>query len=472
MRVTHEGPRLAVVIAARNNAPYLRDAITSALHQTIPCQVVYSDDASTDESPAIATAIQTAHPDRVTIVRSMLHAGVCEARNRGIAATNASHIVHLDGDDILTPTFLADHLAVMSRDSPFAYGPAEGFGEGPRAGVLWEVPRSWEEADIWRGNSCNTSCMYQRWALDGAGGWQDGIGTMWDWDLALRAARFGTPVPSKALLKYRQHATSWSSLLTETSDATRAALQQQVRRFRARISLGSVISGRLPGSFLSRWVEAIYHAVRAADVKPDVSLILSGAASPSSVYRAFRPFEHAFGPIKTVVVPFSQDKSSEPARRLSVATFLADCMNRLRLMMTGDIHWIVEDDILPCRTACDSMLALLCGGGFDPPGAVTGLYRNRHLPDQFVCGFRNAAMDHSHLCFAPTTPGKVDFSGTGCLMLWKDRTPRTWAPTLRGVPAHDWTWSFDLSQMNRNLLVDPQASCGHARTADDILVAG
>lgn len=465
------GPRVSVIVAARNNGPFLREALMSALEQTIPCEVVYSDDYSTDNSVAIAKDIAARFPDRMIVVQSLKHQGVCAARNRGVAVSSGTHLIHLDGDDVLTPSFAAQHLAAMRAGAPFAYGPAEGFGEGPRAGVFWQVPATWAETDLWRGNSVNTSAMYARWAFDAAGGWQEGVGTMWDWDLALRASRYGEPVPSTAVLRYRQHAASWSHQYAEFTDAVRNDLQEKVRKLRARLSIGSIVSGRMGGGFVNEWIGRVAAAVREMrrPEKPDLVALCTGDVSASVFLRAAAPYSDSFSNTLAIDHSFPEFSKNENERRIQASTAIAEGMNRLRRLMRGDIHWIVEDDILVDRTAGESLLNALCAGGYHPPGAVSGIYRNRHVPDEFVAGFRGRDGTHQHLTHVPDTNGPIDFCGTGCLMLWRDRTPHCWRPLLGDTPAHDWEWCRQLSDMGRPLILVPKARCGHARTTDDIL---
>lgn len=464
-RVAAQAPRVTVVIAARNNGPYLKEAIQSACDQTVPCEVIYSDDASTDDSVRVAESFAD---KGVLILRAQRHSGVCAARNRAVLASTGTHLVHLDGDDILTPTFVADHLSAMAPGVPFVYGPAQAFGT---LNTLWEVPRSWGETDLWAGNSCNTSSMYARWAFDAAGGWQDGVGTMWDWDLALRAARLGNPSPSRALLMYRQHPESWSHQIREKGVPVRSLLQSRVRELRARVSVGCVLGGRLGAAGFRDWIAKVtfaLHQMRLAE-KPEIAILCTGRIHAAAVARLLAPYEDQFRLVKLVDQRFRLgEPANEDERRARVSQFMAGSHNALRELMSGDLHWIIEDDILvPSQSGRLLQEQLVSGGGF-PPHAATGVYRNRHLPDELVLGFR-VGDRHDHLHKPPQEPAPVDFSGTGCLMFWKDRTPRMWKPKFRGVPAHDWAWCADLKESNGKLIAVPDARCGHVRGPDDIL---
>ena len=87
----------AVAIAAYNAAPFLGEAIESALAQTHkPAQVIVCDDGSSDDTAAVAAAYA---PD-VTLLRRR-HRGVSAARNACVQAATADYVVVLDADDIL-----------------------------------------------------------------------------------------------------------------------------------------------------------------------------------------------------------------------------------------------------------------------------------------------------------------------------------------------------------------------------------
>jgi glycosyltransferase involved in cell wall biosynthesis len=467
-RVAANAPRVSVLITARNNGRFLREAIQSALDQTVPCEVIYSDDCSTDDSREVAREFRS---NGVLILRSSRHLGVVEARNRAVRASTGTHLVHLDGDDVLTPTFVAEHLSAMTPGTPFVYGPAQAFGDGPRAHCFWDVPKTWAETDLWAGNSCNTSSMYARWAFDAAGGWQDGVGTMWDWDLALRATRYGQPAPSRAILRYRQHAASWSHEVGEFTDEVRTALQARVRARLARVSVGTVYSGRLDISFTEDWMHRIVRSLGHMQLseKPELAVICTGCMDSQILTMITRHYEDFFSSIKIVDRRFRLEFQSEDERRLKVATMLAENYNALCRLMTGDIHWLVEDDILLPVQAGQLLRDQLVGGGWHPPSAATGLYRNRHIETDFLAGYV-AGDNHAHLSRVPDAPRPVDFAGTGCLMFWASRAPRVWQPLYGGkTPAHDWEWSFQLRQMSRQLIVVPRVRCGHARTETDIL---
>lgn len=92
-------PTVSVVIPCYNGAPYVGEAIESALAQTHPpLEVIVIDDGSTDGSLQVIRSFGEAirwetGPNR----------GACAARNRGLELARGELIQFLDADDLLHP---------------------------------------------------------------------------------------------------------------------------------------------------------------------------------------------------------------------------------------------------------------------------------------------------------------------------------------------------------------------------------
>lgn len=102
---------VSVVMAFHNGAPYLRDAVASVLGQTHGnLELLLCDDASTDESPAIAAAL-AASDARVRLLRGGARRGPGAARNLGLEAARGDWIAVVDADDLIHPRRIAGLLA-------------------------------------------------------------------------------------------------------------------------------------------------------------------------------------------------------------------------------------------------------------------------------------------------------------------------------------------------------------------------
>ncbi|WP_158932814.1 glycosyltransferase family A protein [Acidisphaera sp. S103] len=111
--------RIAIIIPAFNVAPFLGEAIRSALAQThTNWSLMVVDDGSTDATATVAASFQD---KRIHLIQQD-NAGVSAARNRGIRhaeATAPDAFLFLDGDDWLAPNAL-ERLADAFDSAPWA----------------------------------------------------------------------------------------------------------------------------------------------------------------------------------------------------------------------------------------------------------------------------------------------------------------------------------------------------------------
>ena len=110
-------PRVSVVIPAFNAARYIRQAIDSALEQTLEdLEIVVVDDGSTDDTRSILAA----YGDKIRLI-SQSHSGVSAARNRGIDAGRGAFVAFLDADDyFLLPSKLEEQIACFEQQPNLA----------------------------------------------------------------------------------------------------------------------------------------------------------------------------------------------------------------------------------------------------------------------------------------------------------------------------------------------------------------
>lgn len=129
----HRAPGVSLIIPVYNASLYLREAIDSALNQTVkPRQIIVVDDGSTDDSLEIARGYGRA----VTVI-AQANGGTAAARNRGVAEANETMIAFLDNDDRFVSQKLERQLKTL-REHPNALLCV------CRAGAFWssEVPQA------------------------------------------------------------------------------------------------------------------------------------------------------------------------------------------------------------------------------------------------------------------------------------------------------------------------------------------
>ena len=104
-------PRVSVVMAVHNGAPYLRAAIDSLRGQTFgDFELIVIDDGSTDDSVAI---IRSVEEPRLRLISNERNLGLATSLNRGVAAARGEFIARLDADDLAMPARLARQVAFM-----------------------------------------------------------------------------------------------------------------------------------------------------------------------------------------------------------------------------------------------------------------------------------------------------------------------------------------------------------------------
>jgi glycosyltransferase involved in cell wall biosynthesis len=120
-------PKVSIIISCYNYGQFLPESISSALAQEgVKPEVIVVDDASTDDSAAVAQRFANADP-RVSVLRRRQNGGPVIAFNDGYAAATGEFIVRLDADDLLTPRSLARSVAL--------------FDAFPSVGLVYGYPR-------------------------------------------------------------------------------------------------------------------------------------------------------------------------------------------------------------------------------------------------------------------------------------------------------------------------------------------
>jgi glycosyltransferase involved in cell wall biosynthesis len=204
---------VSLVVATFNHARFLPAALDSALAQTLAgVEVIVVDDGSTDDTPAVLSR----YARRVRVIRQA-NRGLASARNAGLAAARGTYVSFLDADDVVAPTKLAEQVALLEA-SPAAgwtycdvlietvatgheVRASERFGYGGRTLDGWLFP------ELIHGNFIPAIApLIRRGALDSAGGFDDRLTALEDWDLWLRLSLVAEARYSPAVLvRYRVH---------------------------------------------------------------------------------------------------------------------------------------------------------------------------------------------------------------------------------------------------------------------------
>lgn len=117
-------PEIALLVSSYNRAEHLRRALLS-----IGCQrgvegkmeVVVTDDGSTDAShEVVRTFARTANFSVQMTTHAHASFQLAKCRNEGVAASRAPYVLFLDGDCVLPPDHVAQHLAARKTGQVMA----------------------------------------------------------------------------------------------------------------------------------------------------------------------------------------------------------------------------------------------------------------------------------------------------------------------------------------------------------------
>jgi glycosyltransferase involved in cell wall biosynthesis len=107
-------PLVSVIVTSYNYGEFIADCLRSVHAQTyerFECVVV--DDCSTDETPAVVTAVLDELKDaRLRYLRLPRNVGQLGAQVEGFRQSKGEFVVFLDADDLLFPRFIERHLFV------------------------------------------------------------------------------------------------------------------------------------------------------------------------------------------------------------------------------------------------------------------------------------------------------------------------------------------------------------------------
>jgi len=117
-------PLTSIIIPTYQHADVVCGAISSALAQTSPVEVIVVDDKSTDGTSAAIDAafgeryLRVFDP-RLRVVPCVEHGGVSAARNVGIGIARGDYLMFLDADDTIEPTKVAEQIDAMTDEVGF-----------------------------------------------------------------------------------------------------------------------------------------------------------------------------------------------------------------------------------------------------------------------------------------------------------------------------------------------------------------
>lgn len=101
-------PLISVIIPAYNSQTRIKSTLESVLNQDYKnFELVFVDDASTDETASIAESILSCHDVTFRIVRHTQNMGECASRNTGLENSHGDYVIFIDSDDMAEKNLLS-----------------------------------------------------------------------------------------------------------------------------------------------------------------------------------------------------------------------------------------------------------------------------------------------------------------------------------------------------------------------------
>lgn len=204
-------PLISVIMPCYNAAPYVAEAVASAIGQSHGnVELIVVDDGSSDGSDVIVTRLAQAHPGRLHLLFTS-RVGPYPARNVGLREARGEYIAFLDADDWWQPDTLEKLLAALStHDVDIAYCGWQNVGEGIQSSPY--VPPAYEEGDTVAHfvRTCPWpihAALIRRKIVERIGGFSERRFASMDYDFWLRALGAGVRIirVPEVLAYYRWH---------------------------------------------------------------------------------------------------------------------------------------------------------------------------------------------------------------------------------------------------------------------------
>lgn len=196
-----EAPLVSVLMSTRDRLDLLPGALASVLAQDEPCWELL---LVNDGGPSPAGLVRRLDEPRIRLLEQGRARGKGAAINRAFAESTGAYVAHLDDDDAWRPEHLSALLAVL-RGAP---GARMAFSDAERVELAPDGLGGWREtgrslvysgptvlADLIEYNRITgISVVHDRALFAEAGGMDEALQALLDWDLWRRMAAITTPV--------------------------------------------------------------------------------------------------------------------------------------------------------------------------------------------------------------------------------------------------------------------------------------
>lgn len=213
-------PRVSVVMASYNHAPFIREAMESVLGQTVAdLELIVVDDASRDRSNAVIAGVDDPRVRHIPLPQNV---GACAAMNTAIDLCTGEFVAVCNSDDIWVKDKLERQLCVIAERSEVGavFSDVTWINDDGEeledrqlshgAGIFAQPNRSrsaWLRTLVEQGNClCHPSVLIRREVYDRVGTLNNLLRQLPDHDFWLRVLRvYDIHVMPDRLVKFRIH---------------------------------------------------------------------------------------------------------------------------------------------------------------------------------------------------------------------------------------------------------------------------
>lgn len=110
--------KVSVIVPIYNVERYLKRCIESLIIQNYQnLEIILVDDASTDNSAAIAKAYELQYPEKIVFVQRKINGGSSASRNTGLSIAKGEWIAFVDSDDWVARDFISSMYEIAIKDN-------------------------------------------------------------------------------------------------------------------------------------------------------------------------------------------------------------------------------------------------------------------------------------------------------------------------------------------------------------------
>jgi glycosyltransferase involved in cell wall biosynthesis len=202
---------VSIIIPCYNDAPFIEQAVASALGQTYPNkEVIVVDDGSNAETKAVLKKLEP----KITRLITQKNHGQSTARNVGIGSASGAYIVTLDSDDYFEPSFCEKAISLMDASKEIKLVTCYATLIHDNGSTQVFKPKGGTIKDFLFANQALGTSFFRKedWRI--CGGYDETMRRGFeDWEFFIRLLEKGgdTAVVGEALYNYRKRETSTTS---------------------------------------------------------------------------------------------------------------------------------------------------------------------------------------------------------------------------------------------------------------------